>query len=162
MLSCKVGITPKGKKLQMFNQSGRTLPDSTIQTITHLDPGSVVVYSEITVLKKGVAEKSATVRYIVGSTNTCNAMRDPSLPDTLTAHELATLVLDKHVYNFDVSWVTSGNMYIYNINGNGVSGNAQVAIERLPSGTKVWIEAIKSEDNDGTKRILPTQIHVVR
>lgn len=70
MLSCKIGITPKGKQQYVFNNTGSRIPDSTISSIGHLAPGSVVVYNEVTVLRGGIAQKAPAVRYVIGSKNT--------------------------------------------------------------------------------------------
>lgn len=162
VLSCKVGVTPKGGKLKLTTVSGNQLPDSTISSIGHLPMGSAVVYSEITVLNKGIAEKSPVVRYVIGNKNTCAVKRDLSIPDTLTAREIAAIQLDHHVFSFTVSWIDGGNMYMYDITGNGVFGNARTAIEALPSGTKVYFEKIKRKEDNGTVRIMPTEVHIVR
>ncbi len=162
VLSCKIGITPKGKKLQTYNLSGNKLPDSTIYNISHLEAGSVVIYSEITVLKKGVMEKANTVRYVIGNKNTGVVKRDPTYPDTMSAKEIGAIVLDRHVYSFSVSWILNGNMYNYDITGNGIFGDCRTAVEALPSGTKVYIENIRRANDDGSKQIMPTEVHVVR
>ena len=162
VLSCKIGITPKGKKLQTYNLTGNKLPDSTIYTISHLEAGSVVIYSEITVLKKGVMEKANTVRYVIGNKNTGVVKRDPTYPDTMSAKEIGAIVLDQHVYSFSVSWILNGNMYNYDITGNGIFGDCRTAVEALPSGTKVYIENIRRANDDGSKQIMPTEVHVVR
>lgn len=162
VMSCKIGITPAGKKLQMTTITGNKIPDSTIQVISHLEPGSVVIYSELTVHNKGILEKAPVVRYVIGSKNTCPVKRDPSYPDTLSAKEIASLELDRHVYSFSVSWIQDGNMYNYDLTGNGVFGSAKAAIEALPSGTKVYFENIRRQEDDGSKRIAPSEIHVVK
>lgn len=162
MMSCKIGITPHGKKLQLTNNTGNRIPDSTIHTISYLEPGSVVVYSEITVLKNGILEKAPSVRYVVGSKNTAVVKRDPYYPDTLSAKEIAAIVFDPHVYSFSVSWLSGGAMYMFDITGNGVSGNAKTSIEQLPSGTKIWFEAIKRKEDNGTIRHQSNEIYIVR
>lgn len=162
LMSCKIEVTPKGKKMQLTYQSGNKLPDSTIQAISRLEPGSVVIYSELTVHKKGILEKAPSVRYVIGSKNTCVVKRDPSYPDTLAAKEIASLELDRHVYSFSVSWIADGNMYNYDLTGNGVFGAAGTAIEALPSGTKVYFENIRRQEDDGSKRIAPSEIYIVK
>lgn len=162
MLSCKIGITPQGKQQYVFKHTGNRIPDSTISSIGHLAPGSVVVYSEVTVLRGGIAQKAPSVRYIIGSRNTHAAKRDPSYPDTLTAKAIGAIVLDQRVSSFSVSWVLDGNFYSYDITGNGIFGEARTAIEALPSGTTVHIEKISRKERDGSFRMMPNEIHVVK
>ncbi len=158
VMSCKIEITPFGKKLQMTTISGNKIPDTTISAISRLEKGSVVVYSEITVLNNGIAVKAPTVRYIVGNKNTGVVKRDPSYPDTLTAKEIGSIILDPRVHSFHVSWTNGGSYSDYAITGNGIFGEARTAIEALPSGTRVWIENIRYID----ERKLPDEVHVVR
>jgi len=162
VMSCKIGITPAGKKLQLTTISGNKIPDSTISVIGHLEPGSEVVYSELTVFNNGILQKASGVRYVIGNKNTRSVKRDVTYPDTLAAKEIAAIVLDKHVYSFSVSWIINGAMYNYDFTGNGVFGDAKTAIEALPPGTKVWFENIRSREDNGTSIIRPTEIHVVR
>lgn len=162
MMSCRIEITPRGKKTQMTNNTGNKIPDSTISIIGHLEPGSVVIYSELTVLNNGKFEKAPPVRYVIGARNTKLVKRDPSYPDTLTAKEISTIILDPHVTSFSVSWILNGAMYEYHITGNGVSGEARSGIEALPAGTKVYFENIQRKEDNGTVRHQPDEIHVVR
>lgn len=161
-VSCIVSIAPVGKKIVFTNTTSNKLPDSLINQISYLEPGSVVVYSEVTVMKNGILEKAQSKRYVVGSKNTGVVKRDPNYPDTLTAKEIGALVLDRQVYSFSVSWITNGNMYNYDFTGNGIFGDARTAIEALPAGTKVYIENIRRKEDNGTLRIMPTEIHIVR
>jgi hypothetical protein len=161
-VSCKVAIAPAGGKVSFTNTTGNRLPDSLISKISYLEAGSVVVYSEVTVMKKGTLEKSKTVRYVVGDKNTGMVKRDPYYPDTMSAKEIGAIVLDQHVYQFSVSWFIGGSMYTYDMTGNGIFGSARTAIEGLPSGTKVYIENIRRKEDDGTLRIMPAEIHIVR
>lgn len=157
-VSCKVAITPVGKKVVFTNTTGNKLPDSLMNQISYLEPGSVVVYSEVTVMKKGTFEKADGKRYVVGTNNTGVVKRDPFYPDTLTAKEIGSIILPPHVHDFHVSWTNGGNYYTYTITGNAIFGEARTAIEALPSGTRVWIEDIRYVD----ERNLPDEVHVVR
>ncbi len=161
-MSCKVEITPLGKKAFFANTTGNKLPDSLMNIISYLEPGSVVAYTEVTVMSKGMLEKVSGRRYVVGTTNTSFVKRDPFYPDTLTAKEIAAIELDPHVYQFSVSWFAGGSMSNYELTGNGVFGSARTAIEALPSGTKVYFENIRRKEDDGSKRVMPAEIHVVR
>lgn len=161
-VSCKVAITPAGKKVVFTNTTSNKLPDSLMNQISYLEPGSVVVYSEITVLRKGILEKAPPVRYVVGNRNSSVVKRDPSYPDTLTKKEIGSIILDQHVYSFNVSWIRGGDYYLFTIMGNGIFGDCRTQIEQLPSGTKVYIEDIRRKEDNGTLRIMPTEIHVVR
>lgn len=158
VMSCKIEITPAGKEIQLTTISGNKIPDSTISVISHLEAGSVVVYSELTVFNNGLLEKAPSKRYVIGSRSTQPAKRDPSIPDTLTAKEIGSIILDPRVHSFHVSWTNGGNYYDYAITGNGIFGEARTAIEALPSGTRVWIENIRFVD----ERNMPDEVHVVR
>lgn len=162
VVSCKVVITPKGNKAEVTNTTSNRLPDTLIGKIGGLGTGSVVVYDEITILSNGILEKSPSVRYVIGQRNSVFALRDPSLPDTLPAAEIASLVLDPHVYSFHISFVQDGGMYDYDLTGNGVFGDAKDRILTLPSGTRVWFENIKRKEDDGNVRVAPPKIYVVK
>lgn len=162
VVSCKVGITPKDKKVQFINTTSNRLPDSVVTKIGNLTPGSVIVYSEITVLNKGVCEKAPTVRYVIGSHNSVYALRDPSQPDTLPAAEIGSLVLDRHVISFDVSFLMGGAFYTYALTGNGVCCDPREKILTLESGTKVWVDNIKWKQEDGTIIIAPSKVYIVK
>lgn len=161
-VSCKVAITAKGKNVEFTNTTGNHLPDSLVQKIGKLEAGSVVAYTEVTILKKGILEKSNTVRYVVGHRNSVYALRDPTLPDTIPAGEIAAIVLDPHVYFFQLSYILEGAYFVYDHTGNGVAGYVQERIRALPSGTKVYFENIKRKEDDGTLRIAPPQIYIVK
>lgn len=162
VMSCKVGIIPKDGKLETSNLQGNKLPMETITKIGALKTGSVVVYSEITVLKDGILQKSNSIRYVVGTRNSVPALRDLSRPDTLPATEIAALVLDSRVYSFHVSYTLGGAYYDYEMSGNGVAPMVQEKIRALPSGTRVWFESIRTLDGDGEKRLLPSNVYVVK
>jgi|GEM_PF-4441452 hypothetical protein len=83
-------------------------------------------------------------------------------PDTMSAMELGSIVLDRHVYKFTITWVSDGAMYRYDVYGNGVYGEAREKIEKLPSGTTVVIADIKRKEDDGSETTAPSQIHTVR
>jgi hypothetical protein len=161
-VSCKVAIAPKGKKVEFTNTTGNRIPDSLIGKIGALEKGSIVTYSEVTVLNKGVLEKAPSVRYYIGNRNSVYALRDPSIPDTIPAAEIAKIVLDRHVFYFEVSFAQDGNYYSYALNGNGVCCDAANAILKLKPGTRVWLENIKRKEDDGSIRIAPPVVHVVR
>lgn len=161
-VSCKVAIMPKGKKVEFTNTTGNKIPDSLVAKIGNLEAGSVVTYSEVTILRAGVFTKSNSVRYVIGSRNSVYARRDPSQPDTLSAAEIGSLVLDKQVYSFDVSFLIDGAYYVYSLTGNGVCCDARERILTLKSGTKVWVDNIKRQEDDGSKRVAPVQIYIVK
>ena len=161
-VSCKVAITPAGQKTQFTNSQGNKLADSLVEKIGQLKSGSVVLYTEVTIMEKGVVKKSNTVRYVIGHRNSVFALRDPSLPDTLPAAEIAEIVLDQHVYSFTVSYAANGNYYTFDHTGNGLSEQAKTAIRALPSGTRVWFENIRRKEDDGRSTVAPPVIHVVR
>lgn len=161
-VSCKVAIIPKGKKPELTNTTGNKIPDSLVSRIGALEKGAVVVYSEVTVLNKGILEKAETVRYYIGNRNSVYALHDPSIPDTLPAAEIAKIVLDRHVFYFEVSFAQDGNYYSYALNGNGVCGDAADAILKLQSGTRVWFENIRRREDDGTIKNAQAVVHVVR
>lgn len=161
--SCKVVITPKGQKSQFTNTTGNKIPDSLVTQIGKLEVGSVVNYSEVTIINNGVPEKASSVRYVIGSKNTFpNVLHDPSQPDTLAAAEIANMVLDPHVYSFHISFVQDGAYYDFELTGNGVFGEAREKILGLPSGTRVWFENIKMKDDNGSLGNAPAQVHVVK
>lgn len=162
VVSCKVGILPQGGKLEMINMQGNSLSSETISQIGVLKNGSVVVYSEITVLSKGTFVKSKSVRYVIGARNSVPALRDPSLPDTLSAAEIGAIVLDKEVFSFQIVFVLEGAVYDFEMTGNGVAPTVKDKLLTLPAGTKVWFESIKSEDGTGAKRILPSRVFVIK
>lgn len=162
VMSCKVVITPQGKKAEFINTQGNRVPDSLVRKIGKLTLGSVVVYSEITVLRNGVLEKAASVRYVIGNSNSVFALKDPSIPDTLPAAEIAALVLDVHVYQFDVTYAAGGAYYVYTQNGNGISPEVKERIAALPSGTRVWFEAVKRKEDDGTLTNGSAKVYVVK
>jgi hypothetical protein len=83
-------------------------------------------------------------------------------PDTMTAKEIGSIILDKHVYVFSVTWVHEGAMYRYDIYGNGIFGEARTKIEALPSGTTIVIADIKRKEDDGSITTAPAQIHTVK
>jgi len=80
----------------------------------------------------------------------------------MSAMELGSIVLDRHVYKFTITWVSDGAMYRYDVYGNGVYGEAREKIEKLPSGTTVVIADIKRKEDDGSETTAPSQIHTVR
>ncbi|HTF04209.1 MAG TPA: hypothetical protein VK826_09285 [Bacteroidia bacterium] len=162
VISCKVAITPNGKKVEFINTQGNRLPDSLVRNIGKLAVGSVVVYGEITVLRKGILEKAGSVRYVIGNHNSVSALKDPSIPDTLPAAEIAGLVLDVHVYQFDVTYSTGGAYYVYTQNGNGISPEVKERIAALPSGTRVWFESVKRKEDDGTLTHGSAKVYVVK
>ena len=158
----KLAYCHRGGKLEMFNMQGNSLSSETISQIGVLKNGSVVVYSEITVLSKGTFVKSKSVRYVIGARNSVPALRDPSLPDTLSAAEIGAIVLDKEVFSFQIVFVLEGAVYDFEMTGNGVAPTVKDKLLTLPAGTKVWFESIKSEDGTGAKRILPSRVFVIK
>jgi hypothetical protein len=87
---------------------------------------------------------------------------ETNAPDTLSAKEIGSLILDQHVYVFSITWVHDGAMYRYDIYGNGVFGEAREKIEKLPAGTTIVIADIKRKEDDGSITTAPAQIHTVR
>jgi hypothetical protein len=162
VISCKVGIGAKGKKVEFVNTQGNRLSDSLVRNISKLDVGSVVVYSEITVLRKGILEKAPAVRYVIGNRNSVFALKNPSIPDTLPAAEIAALVLDVHVYSFHVTYADGGAYYDYEQNGNGISPSVKERIVALPSGTRVWFESIRRKEDNGALTDAPAKVYVVK
>lgn len=160
--SCKVAIMPKGKKVEFTNTVGRKIPDSLVSKIGKLEVGSVVSYSEVTILSNGILMKSNSVRYVIGNRNSVYAVRDPSLPDTMPAAEIGSLILDPHVYSFDVSFLLGGAYYVYSLTGNGVCCDARDKILTLPSGTKVWVENIRRKEDDGSSTMGTSQVIIVK
>lgn len=160
--SCKVAITPNGGKVEVVNASGNQLPDTLIHKIAQLTAGSVVAYTEVTVLNNGVFQKAPGVRYVIGWRNSVYALRDPFLPDTLPAAEIAEIILDQHVYAFTLSYATGGEYFTFDHNGNGVAPNVKERVRALPSGTRVWFEGIKRREDDGSLTTAPSRIYVVK
>jgi hypothetical protein len=160
--SCKVAITPKGKTTTFKNTTGNRISDSLVIEIGKLERGSVVAYTEVTILKNGSFEKSNSVRYVIGSRNSVFAQRDPSLPDTLSAAEIGSLVLEKAVTSFTVSFI-DGDAYVeYALTGNGICCEPREKILALKSGTKVYIERITCLAGDGSVKLLPNRTYVVK
>lgn len=162
VMSCKVGIMPQGGKFETFNMQGNTLSSETITKIGALKKGSVVVYSEITILNGANLQKANTIRYVIGNRNSVPALHDPSRPDTLTAAEIGAIVLAKEVYSFHISYVVEGAMYDFEMSGNGVAPMVKEKLLALPPGTRVWFESIRTVDGDGAKRLLPSSVYVVK
>lgn len=162
VVSCKVGILPKDGALETFDMLGNTLSTETISKVGILKKGSVVVYSEITVLNKGILQKSKPIRYVIGNRNSVPALRDPSVPDTLPAVEIGAVILEKEVYSFHISYVVDGAMYDFEMTGNAVAPMVKEKILALPSGTRVWFESIRTVDGDGVKWLLPSRVYVVK
>jgi hypothetical protein len=94
--------------------------------------------------------------------NRPDTLRDPSLPDTISAVHLGSLVLDRHVISFTVSFAAGGSYSEYNLTGNGIFGEAREKIEALPSGTTVWVEKIKRKEDDGSEHMVPTQTYIIK
>lgn len=87
---------------------------------------------------------------------------ETNAPDTMSAKEIGSIILDQHVYVFSVTWVHDGAMYRYDIYGNGIFGEAREKIEKLPSGTTIVIADIKRKEDDGSITVAPAQIHTVK
>ena len=162
VVSCKVGLMPLGGKLETFNMQGNSLSSETITKIGALKKGSVVLYTEITILNGANLQKANAVRYVIGNRNSVPALRDPSRPDTLTGAEIGAIVLAKEVYSFHISYVVDGAMYDYEMTGNGVAPMVKEKLLTLPSGTRVWFESIRTVDGDGAKRLVPSVVYVVK
>lgn len=162
VVSCKVAITPNGKNVQFINTTTNHLPDSVISKIENLTAGSVVVYTEVTVLRKGVLEKAPVVRYVIGARNSVPALREPALLDSLTAPEISTLVFDRYVISFEVSFLIDGAFYTYQLTGNGICCEPRERIITLQPGTKVWVDNMKRKNDDGSISIVPSRVYVVK
>lgn len=161
-VSCKVTIAREGKKVEFANAAGNIIPDSLVEKIGRLDKGSVVTYSDVMIKSKDVETKSTTIRYVIGNRNSVYASRDPHLPDTLPAAEIASLMLDSRVESFEVSFFVGGSYYSYALTGNGIFGEARERILTLPSGTGVYVEKIHRKEEDGSVTTAPTRIYVVK
>ncbi len=82
--------------------------------------------------------------------------------DTLAAAEIANYKLDSHVYAFEVTFTQDGMYYVYKLTGNGVFGEVKDRILTLPAGTRVWFENIQWQNDDGSQKTVPPEIHVVK
>ncbi len=82
--------------------------------------------------------------------------------DTLPAIEIAHFKLDAHVTAFEISFTVDGSYSVYQLTGNGVFGEPADRIATLPSGTRVWYENIVWVNEDGSKKMAPAEIHVVK
>lgn len=82
--------------------------------------------------------------------------------DTLPAIEIAHFKLDAHVTAFEISFTVDGGYSVYQLTGNGVFGEPADRIAALPAGTRVWFENIVWVNDDGSKKSVPPEIHVVK
>lgn len=83
-------------------------------------------------------------------------------PDSISAKDLGSLLMDPHVTGFVVTWFDGATLYTFKISGNGIFGEARTKIEALPAGTKVIISEINRKEDDGSVTTAPTQLRIIK
>jgi hypothetical protein len=159
--SCRLSILEKGNITHVQNLTGNQIPDSLVRKIWRLEPGSVVVYSEITVMVSGSLQKANPVRYVIGKSNTTFALRDPSLPIPVRASEAAQIVLDTNTISCVISIIVDGQFSEYAITGNTIPVSIKAVLDGLKPGSRFIIAQILVSGQGSEQVKLPERTYVV-
>ncbi len=82
--------------------------------------------------------------------------------DSISSNELGSMILDKHVTGFTLTWYTTEAVYTYNISGNAVFGEATTKILALPRGTRIAMTEINRKEDDGSTTFAPAKIYIIK
>jgi hypothetical protein len=164
-VSCKVHIvTINGaSKIPAFDTTltGNRLPQQLIHKIATLPAGSTVVYYEITESENSVLKKMPAMHYMIGTRNTKPALRDPSLPEPISATDLAAMHFDADYISFVMAFKPGESYVEIAQTGNEFSEKAKTMISSFQPGQKVFIEQVTRNKN-GTPVKSPGRVFVIQ